>query len=271
MRTVIDAAAAVRLLETDVPRNLVTLKMAASFRECMTFVAEREGADWAILSLLPVQASDWDRRAYPEASTIVLPNGTSGTLVRRVLGAAPRGNVVFKTADPEASAFLARERGARLLTSFFSFTRAPGAEPLGADPEVVASTDFDAETWTLLGKNGYGDSELRRHLSDGARWFGVRRDGALASVCIAFPNFRDIWEIGGVYTLPEQRRKGLARRAVLRALAYLEGAGLTPRYQFRADNAASRELALSCGLSEFLRVDHLAQGTVGAERGAAIP
>jgi GNAT superfamily N-acetyltransferase len=271
VRIVIDAASAITLLETDVLRNLVTLKMITSYRECMTFVVERDGTDWASLCLLPVQASDWDRQAYPEASTVVLSNGVSGPLVRRVLGAAPRGNVVFKTTDPDASSFLARERGARLLTSFHSFTRAPGTGPLEPDAEVVERADFDPEAWALLGRNGYGDSELRRYFNDGARWFGIRRGGALACACITFPNFRDVWEIGGVYTLPEHRRKGLARRSVLRALASLEGAGLTPRYQFSADNTASRALAQSCGLREFLRVDHLAQGTVRVEHGPVTP
>jgi GNAT superfamily N-acetyltransferase len=261
----VDAAAAAALLETDPLRNLVTLKMMGSFPGQMTFLAEREGDDWALLSLLPVQASAWDRTAYPAAAFVALPNGNSARLVVKALGAAPRGPIVFKTVDNEASAFLAREKGARLVASFRSFTRGPG--PAGTEPgtDVASSTERDPEAWALLGRNGYDEPELLRHFARGARWFGARIDGTLASACFAFPNHGRIWEVGGVYTAPDHRRKGLARKVVLAALAFLDGAEFTPRYQVRADNAASIELAGRCDLREFLRVDHLALGLAPAD------
>jgi hypothetical protein len=40
------------------------------------------------------------------------------------------------------------------------------------------------------------------------------------------------------------------------ALKYLSVLGLVPRYQARSDNYASISLAQSCGLVEFLQMDH---------------
>ena len=97
---------------------------------------------------------------------------------------------------------------------------------------------------------------MERYFRDGARWFGAEAEGQLASACFAFQNYGDVWEIGGVYTEPRHRRKGLARRVVGSALAYLLSRRLTPRYQVKWDNLASIQLARGAGLKEFLTVNH---------------
>jgi RimJ/RimL family protein N-acetyltransferase len=74
--------------------------------------------------------------------------------------------------------------------------------------------------------------------------------------CFAEQIYTGIWEIGGVYTAPEHRRKGYARQVVLAALAQLKARLLRPRYQVREDNLASCRLAESIGLVPFVVVEH---------------
>ncbi len=78
----------------------------------------------------------------------------------------------------------------------------------------------------------------------------------MASACFVFQNYKQIWEIAGVSTQPDFRRQGLGSIIVSGALKYLSGSGLVPRYQVRWDNHASIRLAKSCGLIEFLQLDH---------------
>jgi len=45
--------------EQDILRNLVTLKMLNSHANSMHFELTRDGDAWGLLSLLPVQESEW--------------------------------------------------------------------------------------------------------------------------------------------------------------------------------------------------------------------
>ena len=78
----------------------------------------------------------------------------------------------------------------------------------------------------------------------------------MIAACFAFRISETVWEIGGVYTVPAERRKGHARRLVQTALHVLTARGLTPRYQVEGDNLASIQLAEALGLWKFVTIKH---------------
>lgn len=271
-----------RLLEQDALRNLVTLKMLNAYAASMTFDLRQHGDDWALLSLLPVQASEWDRKTYPDCRCVAFINGNSDQQKLQLLECLPKGELVLKTADQVVQENIARTRNAKKVMAFHSFTRSAGfslqqqskgsvnvspqrpplesqAVPAPKQAEACApsrSSARDERAWEMFRTNGYEDSELDRYFNNGAQWFGIERAGELASACFVFENYKQIWEIAGVYTQPGFRRQGLARANVVAALNYLAASNLVPRYQVRWDNAPSLELASSCGLEEFLRMEH---------------
>lgn len=277
-----------RLLEQDTFRNLVTLKMFNAYAASMTFDLRQDGDDWALLSLLPVHVSEWDRKTYPRCQCVAFINGNNDGKKLELLECLPKGDLVVKTADKVVQEALARTRSAKKVLAFHSFTRSAGlslqqatrgadfsplqqsalANPGPKQAEACApfqSHAHDERAWAMFRANGYEDSELERHFKNCAQWFGIERAGELASACFVFQNYKHIWEIAGVYTQPAFRRQGLARANVLAALKYLADSTLVARYQARSDNAPSLELARACGLEEFLRMEHFVVGD-GQER-----
>jgi len=245
-----------RLLEEDLLRNVVTLKMMNSHAAAMTFHLCRQADGWAALSLLPAGASDWDRHAYPGARFVALVDGTSVSAALSLLHRLPEGPVVLKTGEPRLHATLDQVPMAKCTAVFRSFTTRPGAPAAALDSSVPEASVLDDDAAALFRGNGYQADELARYFANGARWFGVRSAGVLASACFVFQNYGPVWEVAGVRTLEQFRRKGMGRRIVTAALSHLQRNARLPRYQARADNTASIDLALTCGLVEFLRVQH---------------
>jgi GNAT superfamily N-acetyltransferase len=230
--------------------------MLNSYGDAMTMTLHRDGPDWALLSLLPVRASDWDRKMYPDAEYIAFVEGSSSALKLGMLEKLPDCRLVVKTGDPRVQEFLSRRPGAARVTSFRSFTTGPESEKARGTPGALPEEGRDDTPWHLFALNGYEPDELRRYFENGARWFGCRLGDGLRAACFVYQNYKEVWEIAGVYTEPAFRRRGLARAVVVAALIWLRSQGKIPRYQVREDNTASISLAESCGLVEFLRVDH---------------
>ena len=232
----------------------MTLKMLTLYPEACTTHLYEDASGWACRTELPARVSAWDRRAYPGHRTVVTLDGSSRELIELSFREAPQSGVVYKLHQLE-TVRLAVEAGARKAATFISETSAPAA-PASRDPSVECRGAADAQTVEALARNGYTADEVAEHLGRGARIF-VRRAGALlASVCMVFPNYDTVWEIGGVWTSPEQRRQGHARAVVTAALGYLSERGLRPRYQYRAENTASAAVARSVGLRPALTVEH---------------
>jgi RimJ/RimL family protein N-acetyltransferase len=84
----------------------------------------------------------------------------------------------------------------------------------------------------------------------------VREQGDVLAACFAFEIDDPLWEIGGVYTKPAHRGRGLAKRVVQAALAELRRLERLPRYQVSEDNGASIGVADSLGMQRFLTLTH---------------
>ena len=78
----------------------------------------------------------------------------------------------------------------------------------------------------------------------------------MVATCFAYPNFSSVYEIGGVYTIPSERRKGYARLLVETALHRLALRQCIPRYQAHEDNYGSIKLAEALGLQHFVTMEH---------------
>ena len=175
-----------------------------------------------------------------------------------LLGGLPRTEVIVKTSHERVSEHAVSHLGGRPLRTFISFT-ARDSVGSGSVDDVTEEAKLTPDVAdALVSAGGYGQGELEEAFQHGARSFAVRRQGSVISACFVYPNFETIWEIAGVFTQPERRGQGHAKRVVTAALQHLAAAHLQARYQVTADNTASLHLASSLGLEEFLRVAHIA-------------
>ena len=236
-------------------RNLVTLKMLTCYPGAMEFEVAQDGDRWVLLSLLPVRASAWDRQTYPDCKYAAFINGNDVEKMVQLLPYLPKEELVVKTTDEVVKEWLVQRNAIKAL-AFQSFTSDAKASMESMDEKIVPSDAHDEAAWEMFRANGYVDEELAQYFANGAKWFGIEDDGRLVSACFVFENYRRIWEIAGVYTRPDCRRRGLAKKVVEAALVHLARSGLVPRYQVKSDNHASISLAKTSGLIEFLRMEH---------------
>ena len=252
-----DLHEAVARLERSPLRNIVLLKHIQSFRAHIAVTQFCEGADIATLVLLDTAASTYDRETYPEAAFAALISSDDPRQTRRLLAAVPVGrNVVFKLASDGDRDAVAERFTIRRATSFLSFT---GDERTAfvADGEVSVSRTASDDALRLLESQGHARDWLLGLLTSGRAFVcTLERDGAALSVCIAFENHRQVWEVGGVVTPAAHRGRGFAARVVRTALAELQRRELTARYQVNEDNLPSIRLASAAGLRQFLQLTH---------------
>jgi len=244
-------------LQRDVLRHVVTLKMLQLYGDAIELKFAEDGDGWALLSLLPAEMSDFDRRAYAESRFVVLVDGTSAGSKLTLLEGLPSDRLVIKTYDDLVRQFALARLRARKVRSFVSLTVPAGTRLEEKPSGVVESGLLAPEVARMLSNNGYTPEELAGQFAAGARWFATQEAGKTVSAGFVFPNFDSVWEIGGLFTEPGWRRQGRARSIVIAALNYLTARGRVPRYQAQSDNIGSVRLAQAAGLREFLRLDHL--------------
>ena len=244
-------------LERQPLRNIVLLKHIEAFREHVSAVQVSDGPDMATLVLLDTSASPYDRETYPQAAFAALISSDHPRLTRRLLDQVPaRGNVVFKLASDGDRDVVAERFAISRATSFLSFT---GDEHVifAADGEVPVLTSASEGALRLLESQGHPRDWLRPLLASGRAFVcALEHDGEPRSICIAFENYRQVWEVGGVATPVPHRGQGLAARVVRTALAELQRRKLLARYQVNEDNLPSIRLATSAGLRQFLQLTH---------------
>jgi len=262
--------AAIQRLSSDKLANLMTLKMLNLFPEnCETTLFE-DRSGWACLTELDVAASFWDRASYPHLNKVVLIDGNSEPFLARAFAAADKDDVVFKVHSPYLKSLLGVLPGARCVQSFVSCTRKrPEAEEPDTDPAINESSVLTPDAIAGFSVNGYTPEELHAYFVRGARLFNLDIDGKSVSRCFIFLNYGEIWEIAGVYTEPDSRKRGYAQRLVSHAVRAIEESGGICRYQFKSDNSGSRAVARAVGLDCFLEVDHWVRERTHGEESTA--
>ena len=242
-------------LARDALRNIVLLKYLERYPEHARahFMSSALGA--ATLVLLDTRVDPYNRRAYPTARWTVVISSDHPELTRRLLEVVPRHvGVVFKLATDLDRAVVEAEFPLTRTTCFISFSGSPPSRP---DEDVLLTSEPSDGVFGLFEMQGHDRQWLEPLLDSGRAFVSiVPRDGRAVAIGFAFENYRSIWEIGGVYTLPEFRGEGLAARAVRAAIGELARRGLTPRYQVDEGNVASIRLATKIGLQPFLSLTH---------------
>ena len=238
-------------------RNVVLLKQLLAYRGRAVAHQVRSALGAATLVALDTSVSAYDRQAYPGAVVAAFVASDHPDLTAALLPHLPRGvGIVFKLSREADLAPVAAQFRVERRTAFVSFTSAAPPEPA---PGVRVTSAPGDTAFALFETQGHhpclarAATRRRQCLRLRPR---ARPRGRLG--VLRLRDHRPVWEVGGVVTAPEHRRKGLGARVVRTALAELSRRGLAPRYQVEEHNAASIDLARSVGLAPFLTITHYA-------------
>lgn len=249
---------ATAFLRRDMLRHIVPLKVIAAHRQTIRCLYIERGATAGALILLPTQDSPFDRTTYPDSDAIgMLSLQGDPRAAAALLDGIPEGwRVVFKLPGEHEQALIAQRYALQRVTAFLSFTSQPGAGFASWD-DVRLSEQLDPRCLDLYAQQGHDRDEMYDMFAGGAALCAsIYRDGAPVAACFAFRNFEQIWEVGGLFTLPQARRQGLGRQLVETVLHTLGARSLMPRYVIHENNHASRQLAESVGLRLFVTSTH---------------
>jgi len=242
-------------LNEDVLKNLSTLKYLTLYHNHAEVHLVEDAWDWAALSVFPTAILSYDTSTYPTARQALFLNGSSKTLKHGLLAALKPDHFLLRlNEDLDLSRYQEKYKVSP-GHSYISFSGFSSGTASG-QARITPQDKLTPEAVAFFGRNGYTPDDLKKYYRQGAQWFGHTIDGKLVSACFVFPNYNGIWEIAGVHTLEEYRRRGFAVTVVQAALLYLLGRGLTPRYEAEQDNTASIELARCLKMKEFLTIRH---------------
>jgi GNAT superfamily N-acetyltransferase len=178
----------------------------------------------------------------------------------------PRGhNLVFKLASETDRLVVAEEFPLERRTAYLSYTSSGAAV---SDPGIKIGVDAAEAPFHMFAEQGHSAEWLGPLLQSGRAFTCVlEQSGEALSACFAFQVDGAVWEVGGVYTHPDERGKRLAFRVVQSALGELARRGHVPRYQVAEDNTASIRLAETLGMTRYLTLTHyLSQSRAAWER-----
>lgn len=250
----------INYLLADPLKHLVHLKYLHLYGDILTchYVEHANGA--GVLLSYPTQEVFWDVQAYPTSQSILLLTASDPIAAEMLLNTVEENypadaRLVFKFTDTFFKDVFARAFELDFQRAMSSFTAPPNAH-FAPDAEVVIAQTPDPRCVDLYVKNGYSREEIDSYFADGALSFALYENGEPVCVCMAYANYENIWEIGGLNTVEHARRKGHARRVVQTALYTLAEHGKIPRYAVLDTNTASIQLAESLGLQPFLRLEH---------------
>jgi len=250
----------VGFLSIDPFRHLMHLKYLRLYADSMQYhYFEEEGAIGVLLRY-PTRAVSWDTSYYPHTNDVLLPVASNDSATRLVAHYAREcvpaiSPLVIKFCEAETKAAFGDLFVLEPTKVFVSYST-DHLISATSDANVMVSQILDEQCAALYIKNGYSQSELAKHFEDGAISFTLYEQHEPVCTCFVFRNFGAVWEIGGVHTVEQARRKGYARQVVQKAVNTLVEAGRIPRYQTDATNTPSVQLAEAIGLSHSLRLEH---------------
>lgn len=263
----------IAFLRQDRLRNVVPLKMLAAHAERIQIHFCRQANQIGVLLLFPTDTFAYDRQSYAAYDRIAIAVASHPAAVALMLPHLPRQeSIVFKLADPQVHKALATQLPLTRVTGFISYTSSPDTYAAWTDT-VIANEETLTETMTpdarlypLFAAQGHEPDDLDHYFREGVgRVFTRYVDEEPVAACFTYQNFEQIHEIGGVFTLPTERRKGYAKQVVSAALASLHARSLVPRYQVHEANRASIRLAEAIGLTPFVLTEHWAYRPAGKQ------
>jgi RimJ/RimL family protein N-acetyltransferase len=246
---------ALQYLERDVLHNIVALKMLNTHDGVRCFHQANENGE-AVMILLEPGAFAYDREHYPNADSICIIASDHPNLTNTLLeNLDHKQKVVFKLSSDADALEVQKRFDVQRITSFLSFT---DNTSYSSDPNVHTSTKPSEMMLEWIATQGHTRDWLKPMLAKNRAFCCELYDASqeLESVCFAFENYGDVWEIGGVYTPKESRGKGLATRTACTAIAELQKRKKRSRYQVQEQNSASIRVARQAKLELFLTITH---------------
>lgn len=198
------------------------------------------------LTIVSDPALPHDRRVTITSTGDVTTVALSPAIAARVLVRPIRHEAELREALADADVLL------HPADALFYFTRAGKAELQRepAQPSVRRLVEQDRDAFVA-----FASAAPAQDLDDAYveldHWavFGAFREQQLVCAASMYPwstsDFADL----GVLTLPEFRGQGVARAVVRESFRYADSQDLEPQYRCQLDNAASRALAVSAGLT----------------------
>jgi GNAT superfamily N-acetyltransferase len=250
-------AQATAFLRRDLLRNIVPLKLLHGHPQAIgCFYAEEQGSAGALL-LLPTHVSPFDRATYPATDYVVLLAADGPAAGRALLDHIPADQrLVFKLPGDAERALVAQRFALRRTTAYISYSWVEGRQ-LSHWDDVAVAEQLDQRCLDLYEQQGHSRDSVQSIFAAGqALSCTYYRDELPVASCFAFRNFEHVWEVGGLFTLPSERRQGLGRRVVETALHALAVRGLTPRYAVHEGNQPSQRLAQAVSLRAFVTTTH---------------
>lgn len=256
MSKIDDTERTLAFLRQDLLRNIVPLKMLAAHPDAIDIHYTNYGNETAVLLLFPTTAFAYDRQSYPEDELIALITVTKPALLQLLLPALPRDQrIIFKLADTTVQTALRQQLPLTRVTAFHSYT-APATHLYAPHPHVVESTTPDERLYPFFAAQGHERQDVEEYFAKEGHAFTRYENGHPVAACFTYQNFETVHEIGGVVTVPTERRKGYAKQVVESAVASLQRRGCIPRYQVHEINRPSIQLAEAIGLQRFVVIEH---------------
>lgn len=248
---------AIAFLKRNPLRNIVPLKMLTAYPAVIETRYQATGNEAAALLLFPTTAFAYDRATYPDLDLVVILAATTAEAAATLLPSIPaHKRLIFKLMDSTVRDLLAAHFALQRVTAFLSYT-ASAIDQFAPHPAVVTTNQVDDRLYPHFAAQGHDADELNRYFADGqARAFTLYQNAEPIAACFTYRNFEQIHEIGGVFTLPSERRKGHAQKVVTTAVHSLLTRGCLPRYQVHEENLPSIALAEQIGLTRFVTVEH---------------
>jgi ribosomal protein S18 acetylase RimI-like enzyme len=252
--------------QTNRLRYLVPLKYTHLYCDVVRCDCDAQGDSVGILLHYATHDIFWDAGMYPTAQHVLIPTAAdeqaAQRLCQRVQEQFPASHLVIKFSEAYTRAVFQAAFTLHYARTLVSYT-APHIADVSQSPyqwerdaAVRLTQTPDEAIMRLYLANGYSREEIQHSFANGAVAFTLYQQGEPVCTCMAYQNFDDIWEIGGVHTLAQAQRQGYARRVVQTALAALADQQRIPRYLVDATNTASVQLAESLGLAVCLRFEH---------------
>jgi len=247
-------------LRRDLLSNVIMLKTLAAYTDRMQVYDEVAGVDVGVLALLPTPVSPFDYATYPTADFVVMLAATRPELVQALLSHIPTGgNLVFKLTDPMIRTVIEQAFSLTRLTAYISYTTHAGQSFTPAAQVRVAS-QLEERCRALFTAQGHTPDEVEQAFAKPDTLLFTIEQPHPVAVCYAYQNFAQVFEIGGLYTVPEARRQGFARSLVETALYTLSRQQRIPRYAVKETNLPSIRLAETLGLRVFVTMEHWWRG-----------
>jgi RimJ/RimL family protein N-acetyltransferase len=243
---------ALALLQKNPFQNLATLKHITLYNEHLDLDVEQNGDDWLVIAKFPSKLLAHDALLYPHSKWTLFISNSDSKLKFNYRNYLPDDNCVIKTYDNEIEKDIEKHFKTKKCRSLLSYST--DKSTTFENDDIFISGELTEEITALF--TPYSLQELNSYFKAGGKWFGIKEKNNVVSGCFIFPNFNNIWEIAGVFTLPDFRRNGYAMAIVAKALDDILSLGNVPRYQVVSTNEASINLTQKIGMELRLTLDH---------------